>query len=1451
MRKINAKVLLGLLLGTLFATGAVFGIHRFQYDRIADSLLWQARRAEEQGQVKKQASYLQRYLEFHRKDLEQKARLAELWSGDAFADAPKQRRRAVHLLDDVLAQGEDRPELRRLLVKIALEVKQFKMARNHLEKMLTREFLEAPPKVDAPDEQTLQPQRGESSGYAGQLLESENQWESARRCYLLALHHAPKLENNYLLLALLLRREDRLEPLQLRDNRREADRAIDRMVANNPESIEALLSRWNYRREFGLIRIYEDKANELVSMAEAARDVEQALRLAPESQEALLAAADMERFRARVVLAGGDAPATKEKLRREHHEKALEYLEKGLSLHGKKERPNGVDAMGFRFLWHKANLLLDDREWLEGEDGANEKADAERWRDWTTQVTRAIEQIRATRGSRSAIDFLQARLLLLQRRWAESVALLEQVRPALSAQRDLTAQLNRCLGKGYEQLGEAGPMFEAYQRLSDGDPHSAIARIGMARAEWMMGHLDKAAQQFHRLQASGAMPSKLYIDFARLEIERQRQEPRPDWTNLEKLMDVTEKLNPNSAELPLLRAQLYLARDGKTDLADNVLRDAQREKDGDKRVELWIARIQLELLDGNKNVESARALLNKAKKHLGERVVPLRLAEARILAEEKGKEAEKAIDRLADDVEQFRTDEDKALLLGGLADIQMGLDNLASARRLWQQTAQLPNKRTDLPVHLLLFDLASKAEDEAGIRDTLNAVRELEGDKGPFHRYGEALHLIAKARKENDETRQKTLENAAAQLERVRILRPKWPALYLARAQIERLAGRNDGAIRNLRLARENGENSPALVRELVELLTNAGRYDEADAELKSLRSTLLVHSDLGRIAASVAAQRKDTERARKLFELNRGNEDDGDYRQLLWDGRMLAQTNRPKEAEEKMREALKVAPREAEPYVALVQFLIGQKREAETEPLLERARKTLPAEDVDLTLGHCHDLLGQKEQARKCYEAALQGRRQKAAVVRRVAGFYLNSSLLTATEPLLRELVDRRVRDASTDDVNWARWHLALVLAGSNDYRRFQEALSLVGLKLDDKGKLVVEDARQRTESSDQRRYQARVLASQAGQRPFRQYATDLLEELERNKALPLEDRFILAMLYEADNAWDKSKPILRELVEPKDPAPRHLAYYIQTLLDHKELTGAEKELKRLEALEKERAAEPNAFAAVELQARLLEEQQQGNKAVELLEEHRKRPNGHPDEVLLIVNSLARQKKFGRAVDRCLQAWKNDKCAPEVIGGVSVAVLREMQISDPASMDQVASIEQYLREALKSHPKNIVLMLHLAELYDLQSRWRDAETTYRRVLEADNEPKNIVALNNLAWLLTQHANDPQKHREALTRIDEAIECIGPRADLMDTRGLVYMKLGRHAEALADFREAVTNMPTASNLFHLAYAHYKTSDKNNALKILKQAQERGLQASLLHPSEQDNYEKLRLDLKIR
>ncbi|HTU19424.1 MAG TPA: tetratricopeptide repeat protein, partial [Gemmataceae bacterium] len=1334
MRKINTKLLLGLLLGTLFASGAVFAVHHFQYDRIASSLLWQARRAEEQGQVRRQARYLQRYLEFNRKDLDEKAHLAKLWAGDEFADSPRERNKAVRLLDDVLAKGDEKPELRRLLVKLALEVHQLKMARNHLEKLLSRDFLDEPPDPRAEEEQKRDPERGEAIGYAGQLLEAENQSAKALRCYRLAMQQAPQIESNYLNLALLLRKQDRLDLRQIKVNQREANQAIDELVKNNALSSDAYLTRWRYRRDFGMITLQKAKADATpgnqVTLQEAASDVEAALQRAPELVDTLLAAADLERLEAQAALLGTASAEAKEKQRQKHRDKALEYLSQGLKLHGQRSRHVAVDLPLFRLLWHKTNLLLDDLERLsQRADQRDSNSSSEQRQTWKAEVTQAIEQARRTRGSPAACDFLKARLLVLDRRWAEAVTLFEQVRPTLGGQVEIASQINRYLGQCYEQLAEPGQMLMAYERLRDNDPSSVAAQLGMAQSEWMLHHFDKAAEIFSRLAQSRQMPAKTWLDYARLELERQVQRGQLDWAEFQTVLGPAGKANPNAVEIPLLKAQWQMLG-GNLKEARQVLMEAQAEKVWKDKPELWTAHISLELR-GKEGDRLGRAwkLLAEAKRALGDRVVLLRLAEARLLAENNGKDTEQAINHLSD-LDGFKTETERGQLLSGLADVQLSLKNTKAARALWQRVAELPSRHGDLTLQMLLFDLARKLEDEAGVRQAIESIRAVEGKQGPFHHLGEALLLIWQAEKLTPDARGNLLDEARSNLDRVESLRPQWPPVYTARAQVEKLADRKDQVRKYLKIAIENGETGPAVIREYVEVLLRDSPDDEANRReaarvLKKVSEPLLAHSDLGRLAATVAADLNDVQRAKELLAKNLPADSAGDYRSLLWKGLLQEETN-SSEAEQTLRDALDMGKRQPEPYVVLVQYLARHKREKDAEAVLEKARQQLPDELKKLTLARCYEVLGRKESAQARYEEALDGHRQDAAVVRRVAGFYWNASKLAEAEPLLRDIINKRVKNPSPEDVNWARWHLALVLASGTDYGRFREALTLVGLKLDSKGQLVRDAERERTESSDNRRFQARVLASQAGHRQFRQRSRELLEEL--GKSLPPDDRFILAMLYESENEWVKAKPVLAELAGQKEPSPRHLAFFVQMLIEHKELREASKQMERLETLEEQRGSEPNAFAAVELRARLLEEQKQGDKAIKILEDHIQRKNANADEVLLVLNAMRRQKKFAEAYARCLKVWKDKKCSPEVVGGASVAVLRGMQANGtPASHEQVLTVEQYLNEAMEAKPKSVVLMLHLAELYDQRGRWDDAENMYRRILLPENEPKNIV----------------------------------------------------------------------------------------------------------------------------
>ncbi len=349
-----------------------------------------------------------------------------------------------------------------------------------------------------------------------------------------------------------------------------------------------------------------------------------------------------------------------------------------------------------------------------------------------------------------------------------------------------------------------------------------------------------------------------------------------------------------------------------------------------------------------------------------------------------------------------------------------------------------------------------------------------------------------------------------------------------------------------------------------------------------------------------------------------------------------------------------------------------------------------------------------------------------------------------------------------------------------------------------------------------------------------FRRKAIELLEGLYNQGGLAPDDKFVLALLLDSEGRSHDSHRRLDELVQPPTRTPQYLAQYAMSLITQQklptDLDKASELIGWLEELEKAREVGPNGFASVELRARLLEAQKKGDEALALIRKYVERPAGKPEEVLLVLNCLSRQQRFEEAFTLCEKIWEEGKCAPEVVGAVSVSLLSVMK---PLTDAQVATVEKHLLHAAGKNSGSVVLKLHLAALFDKRGQYEKAAEQYREVLKV--EPNNFVALNNLAWMLALSDGD---RREALSLITQAVNGMGRRADLLDTRGLVNLKLEKLADAVADFEEAAKEAPTASRLFHLAWAYHKESNAAKAREILKQATEKGLKIAAVHPIEQ-------------
>ena len=713
------------------------------------------------------------------------------------------------------------------------------------------------------------------------------------------------------------------------------------------------------------------------------------------------------------------------------------------------------------------------------------------------------------------------------------------------------------------------------------------------------------------------------------------------------------------------------------------------------------------------------------------------------------------------------------------------------------------------------------------MQEALRSIAAIEGGQGATARYAEALRLIWLAQQSQNAGRAKTeweggLDDARLLLDQVASQRPTWPALLLAKAEIDRLRGNPDQAIEYYRKAMTLGETGPRVIRPLVQLLYRCQRYAEAAQEMRRLQQQSLT-DDLRLLGAEISLRTGDPARAAYLA-MEAVSADSRDYADHLWLGQVLAASGRNlDEAEKRLQRAVELGETRPETWVALVQFLAARDRRPEAEAVMERARAKLPPADAPLGLAQCHEAMGRPDEALQQFQAALAGRPHDPVVLRNVAGFYMRCQRPKDAEPLLRRVVAGQVR-ASPAEVGWARRALAMVLAAGGSFRQFNEALALVGLRLDDAGQVAEDRPVPAEEATEEVRARARVLATRRV-KAFRARAVGLLEGLSRRQPLATDDLVLLARLYEADKAWPRISRLLQPVIQSGEKSPPCWDLYAQSLLHQGDYDGAERCIRQLEAWEGDK--QRGTMGSVDLRVAALMTQGRTQDALARMKSHVERPGAKPEEVIPLIGHLARANRLDDALRYCERCWQT--CPPEMAGAASVALLRAGHPGEA----EFARVEGWLRAAREKNPQSTALLLHLADFQDLRGRYPEAMELYRLVLARD--PENVLALNNLAWLLALKMDQGD---DARPLIDRALGVLGPRPELLDTSAVVYLAQRQPEKAIADLQKAAKlDAPTGARCFHLARAYQLAGNQAEARRAFRQARDLGLRRAQLHPVE--------------
>jgi cellulose synthase operon protein C len=1422
---------------------------RFQVARLAKSVAEQADSAVEKGEFAKAERLYWEHLMVFPDDVETKIKYAGTLL--KATPSPRQQAEALQIYTGILTRYPARADIRRKRMELKVAMGNLADQGAEADLKILLHLAETENKAE-----TEKKRDGHLTFLMGRCCEAGKNDEGAETWYRKAIDlkagqitASEKIEA-YQQLAILLRRIEKPDA---------ADEVVKKMVDFDSGNYLVHLARGRYLRQFSSSETRAD-------LSKAA--FQKALDLNDRSSDAYLelAATKSEYEAARQILENGlkkvpaaakiyEALATLE-LRAGHTDQAVKTLRQGLKSPADKSSLHGMLAELLAQRGDTGELLVEI-------DELNRIG-----------VSPVIAQYLKAYYHINSSEFSQARLLLVP---LESIAGLTP---------RFKARVNNLLAQCYSRLSEPEMQKKAYIWALTANPQDVTAKLGLINFMVNEGDIAGAIKEYRAIVKQVPQVS---LPLARLLIRnRQRPMPQHDSDEVKSLLDTAEKSSPESVDVPVTRADFYMAQDKLAEAQDELERAKSRYP---KSLEIWGA--QANLLGVQKRFDEAQRLLDRAKSLLGDRV-ELRLQRARLSAIRGGPQVLKDLNELGQDLEPF-SKEDRRKLMNGLVAEFMRQQDLQDAMRLWSRLAeQEPN---DLELRLNLLDLALQIGNSGEIDKNIKRIGEIEGSEGLWGRYCQVRYLIWQAAQQAGA---KDPQEALRLRTKARVLlnelvshRADWSMIPLALAELEQqelaqgdlkaseIQAKEESIIRSCRRAIDLGHRGSDVVRLTVRLLFKNKRGNEALDLLNSIPLESQLAGNLGRQASQFAVDSRNFQQAeeiaRKMVAAN-----PADFQERIWLVRILLSSGNLRDAEKEILEAVELAKSDPNRRITLVEFMILTKQPEKAVKAIQDAEASLPQSYAPLALAQCCELMGRfykgnndgetkkwYTEAKKWFEKAKAAQPTDFSIARRFVDFLRRTEQIDVAEAQLGAILKQGADNQDAETVAWARRTLALTLASSSDIQRVRKALSLlepVGQAgVGGKGVKALED-------SEDLRALAQVLAAQRTIQD-RKRAIEVLELLVARSLANAEDRFLVAQLYEIKGDWSKAREAYRDLnlrikslrdLETLRHRPLYLTRFVSSLLrnhkagDDQDLTEAQLLVDELQQLQ------PDQLGTLVLQVEVHRARNQPDQAVDLIQTFAKRPDLAPTMIRSLAQLAEKLNRFdvagqlyrrfaallspregaiiqalflGRrghvkeALDLCEPLWANPQNVEEAARACIEVLTASNDPPDPIQVDRVTG---WLEQAIKHKNDSALLLAALANCRERQGRYDQAKTLYEDAIKQNtrNAPASsstnqtiAMAYNNLAWLL---ALTGDQGKNALVDIDHAIKLVGAVPEYRDTRGIVYLSLKRTQDAIDDLEIAVKADPSPAKLFHLAEAYLQANKKEEAKHYWRDAMDKKL-----------------------
>jgi tetratricopeptide (TPR) repeat protein len=1405
MPTINKPFLLKLVLVILTITGSLFGLHAIQAGRIPEALRIQANRAADASKTDQAIHYLRQYLEFTPDDIDAQIQLVELIKKRTTIG--RSQSELIFLYDRILRLDPERHEIRRGALAACLENRRFSDAVTHAE-VLLKAF---------PNEAGLWQQLGIAQSALHELTE-------ARQSYEKAITYDPDEMAGYQRLAQLVW-QNMNDPTSARN-------VLDRMVKALPQNPETYL----IRARFETFLLDDTSSADRGKLVQAIADLQRVLELDPEHAEASLLLAELAQRERKIAAAHTilrDAVALYPRdlrlvrslswleLVRGNAPAAIAVLEDAL-----KAKPDAFDL-----LIPLADLLAQQGD--------------------TTRTAEILRQLETRRAPPIQVRYLKARLAMRDGKWQEATSLLDAMRIEINNLPALETQLNLLLAVCAAQLGDSENEQKAYQRVITADPKNVQALVGLGNLQLTLGQFEDARRTLDQAAHSPYATGANIAQWARTETRRLRDRGASpeEWQKLEMAVSaLSSRFGPVSSEPVMLIAEMKLTQ-WRTAEAVQYLRKEAARRPGDTRLWSMYASATTDL----SGTAAGLAVVDEAQAACGDSA-ELRLARAKLYSREPGHV--RPLTQLTELIDTW-PEAEQLRLFSGMVEIYDHIGDQAGVVKMLRALAS--RRPTDVNVWIKLHERSLRTGDTKTATHARASLVKLENAMGT------SVLLCDAATATTPAEATKVID----QMTGVLGSNPTRSDVCLALGRLFKISG---------------NDTESAKMTERAFILEPT-RYDATRAWLQHLcatgddtRSQQLVNrlgtdprwaGDPFKRVVGAVVPTVQTPGATKLLAWCRPyiERDPGG---LGW----LAETASAGHVFDPVPLLVEVTRRPSANVDDWLRLALCRK----PEDLNGARSKVSPAAFFSAAA------ILVETQAGHDYVPEMANLTEKRMFTQSRLAVKLSRLKPTEATQVLEAYLSEK--DLPKADAAWCRRNLAMLYAVGGtpeDRKRAMELLTSV-----DDG---------RNMSTEELRVTASVLTTLAryveGADRITVLSRAAVSLNEAYKATnSLTDLFNLAQLYRSAGNRHECRKCLQVLLEsemkdrpPNDKTPRNIYYLmaaLEELVENQEFKAAESfatlllndhpgEFRAMAAVARFqcKAGKPNeALALAEKYAQNADPSAgdhltRSGRVAELLDELARLPNVRgtpvgramtdaaadryaalvPSRAEAIVGVVGVLAADGR-VDAAFA--KLDQYGPylpsRVRANAGLAIVRAASVSDAMAKKVVDWIDGCLAE----EPDAPALLMSRAELFAIRQQFAEATADYEKVLAM--EPRNVVALNNLAWIL---AADTRTAERALDLVAKATREVGLTGDLLDTRARVRITLKQFIEAERDLNDAIRLDSTPLRWFHLAVSRLGQSPPkdDDAAKAFREAKRRGLDQKGVHPADRATYDRLEAAMK--